>query len=440
TSFTLVATNRFGSSERPVNITVLTPEPTPEPEPGAPVVEEWSVFPTTVTKGQAVTIRWRLSNAESATLQPFGTVDLVGEMQDTPQATIRYTLIAVNKGKTVQKSQEVVVEQPLPNAPVVSSFKAEPAEVVLGVGGTVHLSWDVQNADSVAIEPGLGPVGPVGGRDLPAPTADTVYTLVARNVGGESRAEVQVRVLAPTPTPTPSPTVTPTPQPSWEHPIRLLGNRTVFHIWVQKAGPISVQAAWSGTQSQLSLIINGPGKEGAYARHDGPSPLSVSYNVTEADLAAGNWWRVTVASFGSGQATGDIQIKYESGSATVPFSSQFAVAPARAASVSVAVAFRLLRDSPATIKADATWTGSPAELTLDISSVWHRAPYASRKAGSPLSVVYEAPDSELDRGDTWIFTLTSTSDADAQGTIKLYYPQVFILPIKGFTGFALPGT
>ena len=439
TSFTLVATNRFGSSERQVNVPVLAPTATPEPEPGAPVVEEWSVFPTRITKGEQVTIRWRLSNAESATLQPFGTVDLLGEMQDTPQVTTRYTLIAVNKGKTVQKSQEVVVEEPAPSAPVVNAFAVEPAEVVLGTGGVVRLTWDVQNADSVAIEPGLGPVGPVGSRELPAPSGDTVYTLVARNAGGEVRSQALVRVLAPTATPQPAETPTPTPQPSWEHPVTLLERRTVYNIRLTKAGPIYVQAAWSGTQGELSLMINGPGKAGAYARQDGTSPLSVSYNVTEADLAAGNWWRVTVASFGSGQASGDIQIKYESGSSSPAFSHQFAVAPGRGSSVTVAVAHRLLVDSAATLRAEASWTGTPAQLTLDISSLWHRSLYASRTGPSPLTVSYDAPDAELDRGDMWVCTLASPSATNAPGNIKLYYPTRLLTIIGEIGGIRLPG-
>jgi len=31
-----------------------------------------------------VTIRWKVSNAESVMVQPFGTVDNAGEMTDTP--------------------------------------------------------------------------------------------------------------------------------------------------------------------------------------------------------------------------------------------------------------------------------------------------------------------------------------------------------------------
>jgi hypothetical protein len=205
TNLSVVALGRFGlaSAEQPLTIPVVTPTPTPTPEALAPVVEEWSVSPSEVMVGQAVVIRWQVSNVESVTLQPFGTVDSTGQTQDRPQQTTRYTLIAVNKGKTVQKSQEVVVLTPTPtftpppDAPKIMSFTAEPSAFVKGQVSMVRLAWDTQGADTVTIEPGIGPVGFAGNRDVPAPTKDTVYTLVAKNAGGETRAEVRVQVGEP---------------------------------------------------------------------------------------------------------------------------------------------------------------------------------------------------------------------------------------------------
>ncbi len=194
TNLTIVASNRFRSTEKQLAIGVSNPTPTPSPEPGAPVVETWSVFPTEVTKGQSVTIKWQVSNADSVTLQPFGTVDNAGEQTDTPQQTKTYTLIATNQGKTVQKSQEVVVTIPPPDAPKVKSFTVEPSSLVKGQVATVRLTWDTEQADTVTIEPAVGAVGPAGSRDVPAPDKDTVYTLVAKNAGGEGRAQAQVTV------------------------------------------------------------------------------------------------------------------------------------------------------------------------------------------------------------------------------------------------------
>jgi ABC-type transport system substrate-binding protein len=78
------------------------------------------------------------------------------------------------------------------------SFAVEPSSFVRGGVGTVRLTWDTQGADTVTIEPGMGPVGLAGSRDITAPSDDTTYILVARNAaGGETRREARVDVIAP---------------------------------------------------------------------------------------------------------------------------------------------------------------------------------------------------------------------------------------------------
>ena len=166
----------------------------PVVEAETPVVNEWSVFPTEITQGQEVTIRWSVSNAESVKVQPFGTVDNSGERTDKPQQTETYTLIATNQGKNVEQSQRVAVATPAPDAPKITSFTVNPSTVVEGVDATIQLAWETEKADTVTIEPGLGPVGLTGSRDVPIPAADTIYTLVAKGPGGEIPAQVQVMV------------------------------------------------------------------------------------------------------------------------------------------------------------------------------------------------------------------------------------------------------
>ena len=76
------------------------------------------------------------------------------------------------------------------------------------------------------------------------------------------------------------------------------GHGEAVSVIVLKApGTIDSQAKWTGTPSTLAMIINGPGQVGYYARRDASSPFSVSYNVTAADLAYGDLWRVTLVGF-----------------------------------------------------------------------------------------------------------------------------------------------
>ena len=187
TAITLVAKNMLRDVKEPLTIPITVSVEDP-------VLEEWSVFPTEITQGQEVTIKWRVSNAEDVVLRPFGTVDVSGEMQDRPQQSKTYTIVATNQGRTVERSQEVLVATPQPDAPVVKAFAASPTTAVEGMDGTIKLTWETEKTDTVTIEPGIGPVGLAGSRDVPAPAANTVYTLVAKGPGGETAAQVQVYV------------------------------------------------------------------------------------------------------------------------------------------------------------------------------------------------------------------------------------------------------
>lgn len=87
-----------------------------------------------------------------------------------------------------------------PDLPTINSFTAERNAIV--AGESVVLSWDLENATAAFLrynEVEEGVVSP--GNKSVSPTADTVYTLVARNEAGESTAQVTISVSGPTPTP-----------------------------------------------------------------------------------------------------------------------------------------------------------------------------------------------------------------------------------------------
>jgi serine/threonine protein kinase len=224
TDVTFIASNEAGSSERPFIVTVVEVTTTPTATLPVPVVAEWSVFPTAVAEGQTVTIRWRVTDAESVVLQPFGTVEASGERTDTPKQSLVYTLIATNKEQKTERSQQVIVSTPPPNAPRVERFTAEPNFFTGGEVNTIRLTWETAQADTVTIEPNIGTVSLNGFQDIPAPAVDIVYVLKAKNAGGETQAQVQIKVLTPTPTAsttslptstfTPTPTGTATPSPT----------------------------------------------------------------------------------------------------------------------------------------------------------------------------------------------------------------------------------
>ncbi len=78
-------------------------------------------------------------------------------------------------------------------APVVSSFTATPASVVLGASST--LAWSVSGATSVAIDQGIGVV--TGTSQVVNPGTTTTYTLTATGPGGTTTRTATVTVTAP---------------------------------------------------------------------------------------------------------------------------------------------------------------------------------------------------------------------------------------------------
>jgi hypothetical protein len=104
----------------------------------------------------------------------------------------------------------------------IQRFIAVPPEVASG-SATV-LSWDVEGADSIELDNGIGIVQSTGSRTI-HPAVTTTYRMVA--VAGTSLATASIRVMvtagpssspsppaSPAPSPSPSPTPTPSPSPS----------------------------------------------------------------------------------------------------------------------------------------------------------------------------------------------------------------------------------
>ena len=80
---------------------------------------------------------------------------------------------------------------PAPSTPVINLFTAEPT--VIEAGADVTLSWEVSNATSVNISPGVGSASLVG-NVIVNPVETTTYTLTASNASGNVTATVTVTV------------------------------------------------------------------------------------------------------------------------------------------------------------------------------------------------------------------------------------------------------
>ena len=83
----------------------------------APVVNSFTANPNYIQPGQATTLSWAVSNANSLTISPsVGSVSNSGSYTLTPGSTTTYTLLATNNSGTVSASTTVTV------APYITTY------------------------------------------------------------------------------------------------------------------------------------------------------------------------------------------------------------------------------------------------------------------------------------------------------------------------------
>jgi peptidoglycan-associated lipoprotein len=98
-------------------VAAAPPPPPPPPPPPAPTVT-LTAEPSTVDKGQSVTLSWSSQNATDLDLEPgVGKVQASGSSSVTPQDSTTYTLTATGPGGTQSATARVTVTIPPPPPP-----------------------------------------------------------------------------------------------------------------------------------------------------------------------------------------------------------------------------------------------------------------------------------------------------------------------------------
>jgi hypothetical protein len=166
---------------------------------------------------------WGEGTPESAGEPPLATFkeicgELAEEEPDTPPAQPTDTPTAGSTDPSAPTNTPPPTDTPrpgeAPDLPTITHFTADRTSI--NAGESVTLSWDLHDAQGAylkveGVEEGV--VAP--GSKTVAPTTTTVYTLIARNDGGEVSEEMTIIVnpgaATPLPTDTPPPTHTPVP-------------------------------------------------------------------------------------------------------------------------------------------------------------------------------------------------------------------------------------
>ena len=119
------------------------PAPPPTPAPTVHLTAE----PSTIERGQSVTLSWTSQNATDLNLVPgVGNVQAQGSTTVTPQESTTYTLTANGPGGSVTETARVTVTGPPPAAPAETP-KAEVSEEEVFGQGMKDAFFDYDKAD-----------------------------------------------------------------------------------------------------------------------------------------------------------------------------------------------------------------------------------------------------------------------------------------------------
>ena len=184
TSYTLTATGP-GGQQISQSLTITVGASTPS-------VIRFTAAPSTIAAGQSSTLSWATTGVTSVTISGVGgNLPANGSQTVSPTQTTTYTLTATGADRKTTVTAQVVVTISGSQVPIVNSFTVSPPNV--SPGGTAQLCWNVSNATSVSISPGLGTVQSTACTTI-TPTQTTTYVLTATNAAGPTQASVTVSV------------------------------------------------------------------------------------------------------------------------------------------------------------------------------------------------------------------------------------------------------
>jgi hypothetical protein len=188
TTFVLTATNDAGQTTRAVVVTV-------QARPPSPSVDSFSATPAQAPAGAEVKLRWSVSGATAVTIdQGLGPQPASGGAIVHPAVNTLYTLTAAGPPGALAAAPVQAMFR-VSQAPVISSFAADPAGVTQGQ--SVTLSWrGTATRWSVTDGTTTWSLGPLTSLVVtPAPPA-TTYTLMASSATGTATQPLTVPVAA----------------------------------------------------------------------------------------------------------------------------------------------------------------------------------------------------------------------------------------------------
>ncbi|HET8549298.1 MAG TPA: OmpA family protein [Bryobacteraceae bacterium] len=198
TTYTLTATNRFGTSSAQATITV-NPPPVQPPPAANPTLTACTANPATITTtGGTSTISFTQTNATRVTVTNFtGTVPLSGPITVSPTQTTTYVITATGAPGTTAATCSVTVTVNIPTGPPPVAIIAGPAvidtiyrQLELDARGSVEASgggpltyiWEPLQTGAAVLDQGK----PVTRIQIAGGWGDYQIRLTVRNAAGQS--------------------------------------------------------------------------------------------------------------------------------------------------------------------------------------------------------------------------------------------------------------
>jgi hypothetical protein len=179
---------------------------TQETSQSLPIINEFTATPDSISPGETASLCWSVSNASTVSIdQEIGNVSLNGNRSVRPEKSTIYTLTATGEGGSNTATIQVMVTSSAPSAtstppetpsqltvlPIINSFTVDPIKITAGNSAT--LSWNISNASSVIISPGIGKVPNTGNSKI-SPAETTEYILTAVNGDHVKTRSVSIQV------------------------------------------------------------------------------------------------------------------------------------------------------------------------------------------------------------------------------------------------------
>lgn len=280
TTYTLTASNKFGTVNATATVTVN--------KPGAPRILNFTGNPLEIGQGESSTLAWEVQGATEVDISHVGAQTLKGSTPVTPSTTTTYILTAKNAGGEATASVTITV---IPKPTI--SFTANPT-VTAKPGDPSRLTWTTTGATSVSIS-GVGSVALNGSVDV-NPQATTTYTLTASNAKFTTTQTVTV-------------TVTPTPPPVVNPPTVVLDTPDYIETLYRD---IQLGASSSTDPNGLPLTFKWE-QVGQVNNNSAAAILSSSSAVTRVQLGGqfGDYiFRVTVTNSKGASASKDVRVRF----------------------------------------------------------------------------------------------------------------------------------